>query len=300
MTEGRPRRRSRSGFTLIELVIVIVVIGILASITTLTYSGVLQNSHEKLLQTDLTANADILSSAFRGGQFPAQSDADLSASDGDTLSYIPYDLQASYCLQATGFGVSYYVTNGNAKPQKGACTSDLDAVLKAHLADIVASLQAYYAAHGTYPWSAGVHEGLGGDSTGQWALTNLTGISPTDLLSPYDATGEGSSFREEGAWSATAHSSPFATGESGGAHFGWVSTVAVSTRSGNHWTCYQDGDVCIAYRIWYRLSDGVLHSITASYGNAAQYDYGNPGGDTTQAYPDLPEDCAPNGTATTC
>ncbi|MGB3945814.1 MAG: prepilin-type N-terminal cleavage/methylation domain-containing protein [Candidatus Saccharimonadales bacterium] len=48
-------QKSRSGFTIVELLIVIVIIGILASITIVAFSGVQARARDSQRQTDITA-----------------------------------------------------------------------------------------------------------------------------------------------------------------------------------------------------------------------------------------------------
>ena len=50
----------RNGFTIVELLVVIVVIGILAAITIVSYSGITQRANEAVLQSDLDNASKIL------------------------------------------------------------------------------------------------------------------------------------------------------------------------------------------------------------------------------------------------
>ncbi len=119
----KPRRQS--GFTLVELLIVIVVIAILAAITLVSYNGVQAKANASVLQSDLSESATTLSLAKidNGYVYPAsQSSAGLTASSGDTLTYNVSADGLTYCLQAVGFNLGYALTNGDTRPQVGYCS----------------------------------------------------------------------------------------------------------------------------------------------------------------------------------
>lgn len=66
------RKKSSSGFTIVELLIVIVVIAILASITVVSYTGIQARATETSMRSDLSANYKIIQlySAKNGGVYP--------------------------------------------------------------------------------------------------------------------------------------------------------------------------------------------------------------------------------------
>ncbi len=118
-----PRQQLR-GFTIVELLIVIVVIGILAAITIVAYNGITQRAHVVTLQSDLSQNYTTLSEyQITNGAYPAnQTLAGLKASPGNTLTYNVSSDGSSYCLQATGFNNSYASTNSDNTPVQGSCS----------------------------------------------------------------------------------------------------------------------------------------------------------------------------------
>ena len=118
----------RNGFTIVELLIVIVVIGILAAITIVSFNGVQSRARVASLQTD-TENAVKSLELFKvdnaASQYPLTlAQANLKASGDNTLTYTSYASSGGYCVQATntagGNAVSYYTTNAT-QPKEGTC-----------------------------------------------------------------------------------------------------------------------------------------------------------------------------------
>ena len=113
------------GFTIVELLIVVVVIAILAAITIVAYNGITNRAKAsvassaagqaaKKVMTYATVNAD---------QYPAAlSDAGVSDS-GATFQYRVDNSSTpkTFCLTATTQNVSYYASKATAAPTAGAC-----------------------------------------------------------------------------------------------------------------------------------------------------------------------------------
>ena len=110
-----------------ELLIVIVIIGILAAIVIVAYNGIAQRAHATAIQSDLSNGASALGiSQATDGKYPANgSDANggqgLKASPGNSFIYNPSGDGTAYCLQASGYGMSYFITSDNTTPQGGVC-----------------------------------------------------------------------------------------------------------------------------------------------------------------------------------
>jgi prepilin-type N-terminal cleavage/methylation domain-containing protein len=122
----------RRGFTIVELLIVIVVIGILATIVIVAYGGIQQRAHLATLQSDLSGAAEQLGvDNVTTGSYPATAAASnnglgLKASPGTTWQYTYTSSSGSYCLTGTNNGVSYFVSSANNVPQAGACPGDVN------------------------------------------------------------------------------------------------------------------------------------------------------------------------------
>ena len=66
-------RKSRSGFTIVELLIVIVVIAILATISVVAYSGIQNRTHDTAVKSDLTNLKKLIEAyaVLNGRHYPA-------------------------------------------------------------------------------------------------------------------------------------------------------------------------------------------------------------------------------------
>lgn len=126
----KTKKQSILGFTIVELIVVIVIIGVLASIIIVSYNGARDNAIATSLQSDLNNAADLLRVAqaqSSTGVFPAT----LAAADngngvpvtkGNVYQYTVnnVDTPRTFCLTATNGTKSYYI-NQEGKPSIGAC-----------------------------------------------------------------------------------------------------------------------------------------------------------------------------------
>ncbi|HEU0266181.1 MAG TPA: type II secretion system protein [Candidatus Saccharimonadaceae bacterium] len=101
-------RESRyNGFTLVELLIVIVVIGILAAITLVAYNGIQQKAYDATMASDLTTAAKKIEMfVISNGRFPANTTD--AAAMGDQFSFSPVSQNVILCATSTdttSFGI---------------------------------------------------------------------------------------------------------------------------------------------------------------------------------------------------
>lgn len=115
------------GFTIVELLIVIVVIGILAAIIITAYNGIQNRARISTLQADLrSAYTQLAMDQVANGVYPsttalANGGAGLKASPGTTYQYSIDSSAQNYCITATNSNISFFSTNLNNVSQSGAC-----------------------------------------------------------------------------------------------------------------------------------------------------------------------------------
>lgn len=108
----------KSGFTIVELLIVIIVIAILATIGFVQYIGMQDRAREAVLRSDLTVAAELLNiDQVRSGEYPEEmGDADrgggLPASPETEYQY-SFDNSATpptFCLTGINGPIALYIT----------------------------------------------------------------------------------------------------------------------------------------------------------------------------------------------
>ncbi len=113
---------NRRGFTIVELLIVIVVIAILAAITIVAYNGIQNRAKQSAAQSALSqANKKILAYAVQNSDTYPTSLALAGITNADGLQY-SYDNDSSpkkYGLTSTNGTFSFYVSNATTNPTAG-------------------------------------------------------------------------------------------------------------------------------------------------------------------------------------
>lgn len=117
------------GFTIVELLVVIVVIGILAAITIVAYTGISSKATVASLQSDLDNASKLLkldqviNSSYPATLAEANNNKGVPASSGTTYQYVVNNSAnpQGFCITATKGTTTYKITNDNS-PVVGDCT----------------------------------------------------------------------------------------------------------------------------------------------------------------------------------
>lgn len=128
------RRNVRQGFTIVELLIVVVVIAILSAITIVSFNGVTQRARIALISSDLDSATKRLSiDRTLNDSYPvttaaANNGAGLRASTGTAYQYTVNNTAnpQTFCITATNRSVSYYASSTLSIPTAGACAGHID------------------------------------------------------------------------------------------------------------------------------------------------------------------------------
>ncbi len=113
------------GFTIVELLIVIVVIAILAAITTAVFSGIRDRANESLVKDGLAKVTRQLEFDKVTRTSYALQLSDISADSTNGIQYQYTSDGSTYCITATKGTLSMYKNVGE-QPTKGACTGHTD------------------------------------------------------------------------------------------------------------------------------------------------------------------------------
>jgi prepilin-type N-terminal cleavage/methylation domain-containing protein len=115
------------GFTVIELVVVITVLGILAGIVLVNMNGWKQRTEASQVQSDLRSAASAMEDYRNNNNgYPTSLPSTFTASNGVTATYTSGSV-AGYCINAKSTadpGIAYNIrsTGGAPTPQAGTCS----------------------------------------------------------------------------------------------------------------------------------------------------------------------------------
>lgn len=118
-------QKTNNGFTIVELLIVIVVIAILAAITIVAYNGIQERARVSAVSSALNqVNKKLGVFAVDGNGYPADL-ATVGITNSDTViyqySYNNTANPATYCVTATTGTTSYRVSSTAPSPTSGGC-----------------------------------------------------------------------------------------------------------------------------------------------------------------------------------
>ena len=114
---------SKSGFTIVELLVVIVVIGVLAAITTVAYNGLQTRARTSAAQAMANqASKKVMAYYVTNSSYPT----DLTTADIPDTTGLQYSVNngvspATYCITATSGNISYYISSTQTTPVSGGC-----------------------------------------------------------------------------------------------------------------------------------------------------------------------------------
>lgn len=118
----------QKGFTIVELLIVVVVIAILAAVTIVAYNGITNRAKTSAVQSlALQASKKLATYAITNSDtYPADKTAFLSQTGVSESATTTYQYTASapytaYCLTVTSNSISYYVSQATSTPTAGGC-----------------------------------------------------------------------------------------------------------------------------------------------------------------------------------
>lgn len=120
--------RKQPGFTIVELLIVIVVIGILAAITIVAYNGMQQRARESTLKSDLAnaakkmATDNTLNGSYALTEGAVDGGKGLQASSG--TSYQFHSTGTTYCITGTNGPTSFKISDTSTTAAQGGCPGD--------------------------------------------------------------------------------------------------------------------------------------------------------------------------------
>ena len=110
------------GFTIVELVVVIVVIGILAGIVTVAYNAIIKDSRQETAKTDARGvAAAVMKYRSESGKYPWDLNGITLPSSESAIQYDGNPITNTFCVTASLKGEAWYIESGNSLPKQGTC-----------------------------------------------------------------------------------------------------------------------------------------------------------------------------------
>ncbi len=122
------QRQHSRGFTIVELLIVVVVISILAAITVVAYNGITARSREASVSSDVLSavkKLETLKIESTNGQYPSSlAGTGIAASGSNTYDYEYSSTDNSFCIQSSNGTTVWYASSVQTAAKPGTCGSD--------------------------------------------------------------------------------------------------------------------------------------------------------------------------------
>jgi len=115
------KTRAQQGFTIIELLTVIIVISILAGITVVSYVGWRERTTTAVLKNDLMTISTAMKRELQfNNAYPPSLPSAYTPSQDVSASW-QSGTTTTYCVEATSAGMTYHIRYTDNEPQSGAC-----------------------------------------------------------------------------------------------------------------------------------------------------------------------------------
>lgn len=126
------KQKSQKGFTIVELLIVVVVIAILAAITIVSYNGIQNRAKDSAAQSvaaqigkKVAQYAVLNADTYPVDKAAFLSYAEVSEAGDSTYDYLVSPTQKAFCVTATKQTVSYSFSSSSSAAVKGRCVENL-------------------------------------------------------------------------------------------------------------------------------------------------------------------------------
>lgn len=115
--------RGRGGFTIVELIVIVVVIGILVGVTVVSYTLITKGVNEQQAANSLQKFATAANTfKSESGMYPSVMDQlDFTPAEGVSLQYSYMSSNDSFCATATYKGADAYIKSGSREVTSGGC-----------------------------------------------------------------------------------------------------------------------------------------------------------------------------------